>query len=120
MLDPTFKPSPAILKLLGPGAAGSSASSSSSSYKHRHHRDPARLLKAYRRGDAYLKRFSAFETLQFTGFRELERGPGAGVGMGMGTGGGGVVVGALALSGDSCAPVAAATGTAASALEGFA
>jgi hypothetical protein len=45
-----FKPSPGILRLIG-----------KTSFTNR---APAELLRAYRRGERYLSRFNAFETLQ--------------------------------------------------------
>ncbi|KAI9797537.1 MAG: hypothetical protein M1833_005448 [Piccolia ochrophora] len=49
VFDPMFLPSPAICRLLG------------SKFSHR---SPGTLLKAYRRGEMYLNKFDAFETLE--------------------------------------------------------
>lgn len=49
VFDPMFKISPAITRLLGTSARSA---------------DPARLLKAYRRGTPYLQKYKEFEILK--------------------------------------------------------
>lgn len=49
VFDPMFKTSPAINRLLGTSARSA---------------DPARLLKAYRRGTPYLQKYKLFEILK--------------------------------------------------------
>ncbi|KAI9677566.1 MAG: hypothetical protein M1817_006520 [Caeruleum heppii] len=53
VFDPMFKTSPAALKLLG---------------KRFTHRLPDSILKSYRRGDEYLRKYGAFETLHLQEF----------------------------------------------------
>ncbi|KAL9125947.1 MAG: hypothetical protein Q9217_004925 [Psora testacea] len=50
VLDPMFKPSPGITRLLG---------------SHFRCGQPEKLLKAYRRGDSYLKKYKSFEILKY-------------------------------------------------------
>jgi zinc finger-containing ubiquitin peptidase 1 len=49
VFDPMFKPSPGVFKLLG---------------KRFIHRAPEEMLRAYRRGELYLRRYSDFELLR--------------------------------------------------------
>lgn len=49
VLDPMFKPSPGIMRLLG------------TQFRTEH---PEKLLKAYRRGDLYLGKYKNFEILK--------------------------------------------------------
>jgi Peptidase family C78 len=50
VFDPMFKTSPAIQRLIGKTIESS---------------DPTRLLKAYRRGEIYLRKYKAFEILKY-------------------------------------------------------
>jgi zinc finger-containing ubiquitin peptidase 1 len=50
VFDPMFKTSPAIQRLVGKTIESS---------------DPTRLLKAYRRGESYLRKYKEFEILKY-------------------------------------------------------
>jgi hypothetical protein len=58
VLDPMFKTSPGIARLVG---AGSRAAT------------PSKLLKAYRRGDSYLGKYKSFEILQYAPCPSIQR-----------------------------------------------
>ncbi|KAJ1705426.1 hypothetical protein COH20_012385 [Aspergillus flavus] len=56
VLDPMFKPSSAVKRLRGTRAVSA---------------DPARILKGYRRGAAYLKKYKVFEILKLSTSQDL-------------------------------------------------
>lgn len=59
VLDPMFKTSPAMIRFLG------SISRTST---------PEKPLKAYRRGGAYLQKYSSFEILKYVYSASIQRG----------------------------------------------
>lgn len=63
VFDPMFKPSPAIMRIIDGGLSRLQRSGGSSSLTSRR---PEDMLRAYRRGPVYLRRYSAFETLQLS------------------------------------------------------
>ena len=81
VFDPMFRPSPAITKLLDEGSGHGSGriGGTASGWTARLGKDSARagkkaheLLRAYRKGEGYLKRFPAFETITLTGLGSVD------------------------------------------------